>query len=152
VPTFENVETGELHLVAFAKRRLHKEPFVMLFQAALRELIVGDGRVMSSLHWKLYLYLISACGYGNKVEITIKDLAAAVGYDRSSVSRALPILEGLGLIHRDARRGNLPRRIWIHPEVAFRGKAAQLDAMLDRGWPPRSEAEALGEDGTTSTP
>lgn len=145
MPKYKNVDTGEVHLVAFAKKQLHKEPFVMLFQAPWRELIRGDGCDMSALQWRLYLYLLAECSYGNVVELTIKELAAAVGHDRSSVSRALPQLEALGLIHREESRGNRPRRILIHAEMAFRGKATQWEAMVRRGWPPRQdETTAVG--------
>ena len=129
-----NEETGQLHIVAKVRYAKHSEPFTILFREEMVALLSGVGSTMSGSEWKLFLYLLAQMDFGNSIERHIKELAEGLVCDRSSVSRALPRLEELGLIRRDDAVGNRPRRIVVDPHVAFRGTVKQRDEVMRQGW------------------
>ena len=141
MPEFVNTETGEVHLVAIAQRRLHTQPFVMLFQDTTLDLLLNRGRTLTALEWRVLIYMLATATYVNNVEGYICEIATELGHDRSSVSKALRVLEKLELIHRGLSIGNRPQPMQIDPNLAFRGTATQRGEMLQHGWPPRSDTE-----------
>ena len=144
MPTLRDVDSGELHIVGVVKRPLHKQPFTMIFREELAALITDDCAQLSKLQWKLFLYLVAIVEFENVVEISITDLAKAIGHDRSSISRALCDLEALELIHREPARGTRPRRILLNPHLVFRGRQPQRSQMLKSGWPPAQAGTCTG--------
>lgn len=153
MPRLRDVDSGELHIVGVMKRRLHKDPFTMVFCEELAALITDADAQMSQLQWKVLMYLIAVVEYENAVDITITDIARAIGHDRSSVSRALRRLEALDLVHRVTGRGTR-RQILLDPHLVFRGREPQRAQMLKAGWPPalpgakRERQQSNGNEGT----
>lgn len=130
MPEYANVQTGEIHLVGIVKRPRHTETFSMLFQKPLLQLLGDKELRLSALEWKLLLLLMGSMEYANTLDTHISELAAAIGHERSAVSKALTKLEGAGLIYREDMPGTRPRRIHVSPELAFRGGFRQRAAAL----------------------
>lgn len=130
MPKFQNIETGEIHLVGVVRRPRHPEGFGLVFQQPLVDLIEDGERRLSALEWRLLLYLVAVMGYENIIDAHIGELAHGIGHERSAVSKALTKLEGHGLIRRESMPGGRPRRIRLNPELVFRGNASQRGAAI----------------------
>jgi DNA-binding MarR family transcriptional regulator len=107
MPEYQNVETGEIQLVAIVRRKLHTDGFTIVFQEPLLAFLTGPGSELTALELRLYLYLWATVEYANVVEAYIAEIAIGMGTDgrrgpdRSSVSKALRRLEELDLITRE---------------------------------------------------
>lgn len=134
MPKFQNIETGEIHLVGVVRRPRHPEGFGLVFQQPLLDLLEDAERRLSALEWRLFLYLVAVMGYDNVVDVHISELADGIGHERSAVSKALTKLEGHRLIRRQDMPGGRPRRIKLNPQLVFRGNASQRGAAMRDFW------------------
>lgn len=134
MPKYQNIETGEIHLVGIVRRPRHRDGFGLVFQEPLLNLLGDAERRLSALEWRLLLYLIATMEYENIIDAHIGELAEGIGHERSAVSKALTKLEGHRLVRREDMPGSRPRRIRVNPDLAFRGNASQRGAAKRDFW------------------
>jgi DNA-binding MarR family transcriptional regulator len=136
----QDVETGEtLHTLTPQIKR-HKQPFTMVFCDPLLSLLCTEGRRhdddsgMTLVHLRVLLYLLASTGYENRLERFVIEIADDLGHDRSTVSKALDLLEERELIRRTPAAAGRPFTIDVHPALAFRGRTGQRARVLRELW------------------
>ncbi|HEX2075368.1 MAG TPA: helix-turn-helix domain-containing protein [Geodermatophilus sp.] len=101
----QDVETEEVLHVLTPKVRCHRQPFTMIFCDALLALLCTVGRrhedddPMRPVHWRVLLYLLASAEYKNRLDRFVTEIADELNNDRSTVSKALDLLE-----ERESRR------------------------------------------------
>jgi hypothetical protein len=136
----EDVETGDVIHAVFPRVRRHRQPFTMIFCDTLLDLLRTEGRrheeddPMRPVHWRVLLYLLASTEYKNRLDRFVIEIADDLGNDRSTVSKALDLLEERELIRRTSNGHGRPFTIDVHPALAFRGKAGQRAAVLHERW------------------
>ncbi|SOC50159.1 MarR family protein [Blastococcus aggregatus] len=136
----QDVETEEVIHVLTPKVRRHRQPFTMVFCDALLALLCTEGRRhpddtgLTLVHVRVLLYLLASAEYENRLERFVIEIADDLKHDRSTVSKALDLLEERELIRRTPNGHGRPFIIDIHPALAFRGKAGQRAAVLHECW------------------
>ena len=145
----QDVETEEVLHVLTPKIRRHRQPFTMIFCDALLALLCSEGRRneddsgMTLVHLRVLLYLLGSTEYENRLERYVTEIADDLEHDRSTVSKALDLLEERDLIRRTSAGAGRPFTIDVHPALAFRGKAGQRAAVLREQWADRRVPAAL---------
>src|SRR3954452_16208740 len=135
-----DVETGETLYALTPKIRRHQQPFTMVFCDALLSLLRTEGRrqdhdsPLTLVHLRVLLYLLGSTGYENRLERFVIDIAEDLGHDRSTVSKALDLLEERELIRRTPAAPGRPFTIDVHPALAFRGRTGQRARVLRELW------------------
>jgi hypothetical protein len=136
----QDVETEEIIHAVFPKIRRHKQQFTIVFCGPLLALLGTEGRrseddePMRPVHWRVLLYLLGASEYKNRLQRFVTEIAEDLGNDRSTVSKALDLLEERDLIRKTSNGPGRPFTIDVHPALAFRGKAGQRAAVLHEHW------------------
>lgn len=119
-----DVETGEVHLVAFPKRRRNQGGFVMVWQEALR---AAASPGLTPTEFQVLVQLLVECQFENWVELYITDLAKAVKRDRGQVGQALKELERLHYLRTVEGRRGRKKLYQLNPEFAFMGRPTQRE-------------------------
>ena len=165
--TLINTLTGEIHVIAPdhplvtelftddhtipAVTRAPAHPFVMVFQKTLLDFVlpcrvplagvhgeVPAVRNLSGLEWKVLLYLLASTNPNGFVKnASVKNIAAKLSHDRSSVSHALTTLTDRGFIQRPKPTDGGPVLIEINPHLAFRRALKNRSDTLTRWKKPR---------------
>ena len=136
----QDMETEEVIHVLTPKIRRHKQPFTMIFCDALLALLCTEGRSdtddsgLTLVHLRVLLYLLGSVEYKNRLERFVIEIADDLKHDRSTVSKALDLLEEREIIRRTPNGHGRPFTIDVHPALAFRGKAGQCAAVLHERW------------------
>jgi DNA-binding MarR family transcriptional regulator len=140
IRTLQDKDTEEVIHVAFPKVRRHRQAFTMVFCSPLLALLCTEGRrhedddAMRPVHWRVLLYLLASTEYENRVDRFVTEIAEELGNDRSTVSKALQVLQERDLIHMNPNGSGRPTTIHVHPALCFRGKAGQRAAALHEHW------------------
>jgi DNA-binding transcriptional ArsR family regulator len=152
----QDVHTGEVVYAISPNIRRHHEQFTMVFCDPLRTLLATEGRrhewdsALRPVHWRLLWWVIASISYENRIDRYVSDIARELGNDRSTVSKALHVLQDRELIRTDREGPGRPLTIRIHPALCFRGKAEQRAGVFDEHWGHASLPAALG--GWTQEP
>ena len=133
---FLDPDTGEYRIVAFPVRAKHGDGFTLIFTDTLELFLAGPGRDLTRVELRVLLHLIATTGYGNTQTTYASANAAALGHDRSAVSRAMATLEKLDVIRRAPHPRAGATDISLSPHVVYRGGAKGRSAMLKEGWRP----------------
>src|SRR4051812_14770888 len=100
MPTLQDVETGEYHVLALPKRRRHHQDFTMLFRAVFADALARRGKSLSTLDWRVFMHLLCIAEFENAIDEYVSHIADVLDADRGAVSRSLQRLEELDFIAR----------------------------------------------------
>lgn len=132
---FQDLTTGDVHVVAVRSTPRHKEPFTIVFQKPLYDLLVANGKVgetdtpLKPLDWRVLLYLVVSCGYENRLDRFKTEIANDLHHDAGSVTKSLTRLEARGLIQLIDNNPGRPWTIVLNPDLFFRGRKGQRDRV-----------------------
>ena len=138
----QDVDTGEIRLVAVPVRPRHRDGFSLLFTDALQHFLAGTGRDLTCVELRVLLHLIATAGYGNTLTTYASTIADALGHDRSAVSRGLATLESLDVIRRAPHGRAGATDISLSPHLVYRGGVKGRTDMLKDRWQPVASPEA----------
>ncbi|SOC47830.1 MarR family protein [Blastococcus aggregatus] len=145
-----DMHTGEVVLAITPKAQLHYEQFTLVFCHPMQTLLLTQGRrherdsALRPVHWRLLWWVIASISYENRIDRYVADIARDLGNDRSTVSKALRVLQDRGLIRTHREGPGRPLTILIHPALCFRGKAKQRAAVFREHWGNTPLPPALG--------
>ena len=156
-----DVSTGEVILLRDAARPpRHGDAFTMLFQKDLLALVCSPvGVNLTALQLRVLLGVWSLVGFDNLMPLNVTDLARRLGAHRTSVSRALGVLERLDLLRilepgaaatasatGSGAAGPVDvgaRHLRVNPHISYRGRVGQRrDAVARDTWAPSGSALA----------
>jgi hypothetical protein len=142
--TLQDVDTGEIRLVAVPVRPRHRDSFSLLFTDALQQFLAGQGRDLTRVELRVLLHVIATAGFGNTATTYASAIAEELGHDRSAVSRALATLEGLDVIRRAPHGRAGATDISLSPHLVYRGGVKGRTDMLKDRWQPLASPESAG--------
>lgn len=137
--TVADLSTGEtLVLKAQPAPPRHGQGFTLMFQADLLALLRSDvGRSLSALELRVLLLLCSLMTYDNAVRSSKAEMAKQLGAYRSSVSRAVKVLAGHGLLREEPGLQPGDSVLRVNPHLVYRGNVQERRAAVVRDvWAP----------------
>lgn len=105
--------------------------WVKVFAPGLQLLL---GWNLTLVEWRVLLHLVSLAKAGTNVAPGARaaKIAADLGHDRTTVARALAVLQGMGVI-RLRREDSGARVAEVNPYVAFRGDSRERGVAIEDG-------------------